>query len=44
MPCPKAINKTRHFNVLNFMLCFSQVDKSNLLLTKFFDGDDFTRV
>ena len=44
MPCPKAVNKTRHFNVLNFMLFFSQVDKSNLLLTKFFDGADLTSV
>ena len=33
MLCPKTVNKTRHLNVLNFLLWFSQVHKSNLLLS-----------
>ena len=44
MHCLKTITNNFHFNFLNFLLCFSQGDESNLLMTKFFAYCDLTRV
>jgi len=44
MPCIKTTTKIFYFSVFNFLLWFSQVDKSNLLMTNFFDDGDLTRV